>query len=80
MVRIRCRQRQERGPESKENDWKSAASGRWRVILRMCGRPGMGKALNGNDLSFFFSFRTFVVLLNSYYENPPISLWRHFVL
>ena len=42
-VRIKCRERQERGPEHPENDLKSAAASSrdWRVgrISRMCQRP-----------------------------------------
>ena len=44
-VRIKCRERQERGPEHPENDLKSAAASSrdWRVgrISRMCQRPGI---------------------------------------
>ena len=47
-VRIKCRERQERGPEHPENDLKSAAASSrdWRVgrISRMCQRPGIVEA------------------------------------
>ena len=47
-VRIKCRERQERGPEHPENDLKSAAASSrdWRVgrISSMCQRPGIVEA------------------------------------
>ena len=47
-VNIKCRERQERGPEHPENDLKSAAAScrDWRVgrISRTCQRPGIVEA------------------------------------